>query len=149
MFTPRASRECISPPQQGGHGPWALVPMAPMAPKGVLDGGSRMPVARSCPDSPWHPLSGGPNTAARRLRRGKAPPWPPMFFHVIILRDYRFFFEIRPIEEVQGSNSSPRREEVGRRTLRDYGGFLPAFFYRAKFQLFTQQTSRRTRFFHS
>ena len=62
-----------------------------------------------------------------------------MFFHVIILRDYRFFFEIRPIEEVQGSNSSPRREEVGRRTLGDNGGFLPAFFYRARFHLFTQQ----------
>ena len=47
--------------------------------------------------------------------------------------------EIRPIEEVQGSNSSPRREEVGRRTLGDNGGFLPAFFYRARFHLFTQQ----------
>ncbi len=49
------------------------------------------------------------------------------------------FFEIRPIEEVQGSNSSPRREEVGRRTLGDYGGFLHSFFYRERFQLFTQQ----------
>ncbi len=62
-----------------------------------------------------------------------------MFFHVIILRDYRFFFEIRPIEEVQGSNSSPRREEVGRRTLRVVGGFLAAFFYQASFGFFTQQ----------
>ena len=57
----------------------------------------------------------------------------------LILRDYRFFLEIRPIEEVQGSDSSPRREEVGRRTLRVNGGFLPAFFYRASFHLFTQQ----------
>ena len=50
-----------------------------------------------------------------------------------------FFFEIRPLEELQGSNSSPRREEGGRRTLGAIGGFLPAFFYRARFQLFTQQ----------
>ncbi len=49
-----------------------------------------------------------------------------------------FFFEIRPIEEVQDSDSSPRREEVARRTLRDYGGFLLPFFYRASFQLFAQ-----------
>ena len=47
----------------------------PMAPKGVLDGGSRMPVA---------PPIGGPNTAARRLRRGRPPPWPPL--------DLRVFF---------------------------------------------------------
>ncbi len=49
------------------------------------------------------------------------------------------FFEIRPIEELQGSSSSPRREEVGRRTLGAIGGFLLSFFYRASFQLFTQQ----------
>ncbi len=57
----------------------------------------------------------------------------------MILHDYRFFFEVPPFEEVQDSDSSPRREEVGRRTLRDYGGFLLAFFYRARFQLFTRQ----------
>ena len=51
----------------------------------------------------------------------------------------RFFFEIPRIEELQDSNSSPRRGEVGRPTLRDYGGFLLSFFYRARFQLFTQQ----------
>ncbi len=62
-----------------------------------------------------------------------------IFFHVIILHDYRFFFEIRPIEEVQGSNSSPRREEAGRHTLGAIGGFLPAFFYRASFGFFTRQ----------
>ncbi len=50
-----------------------------------------------------------------------------------------FFFEVPRIEELRDPNSSPRREEVGRRTLRDYGGFLPAFFYRARFRLFTQQ----------
>ena len=50
-----------------------------------------------------------------------------------------FCLEIPRIEELQDSNSSPRRGEVGRPTLRDYGGFLPAFFYRASFQLFTQQ----------
>ncbi len=48
-----------------------------------------------------------------------------------------FFFEIPPFEEVQDSDSSPRREEVGRRTLRDYGGFLLPFFYRDRFQLFS------------
>jgi len=62
----------------------------------------------------------------------------PIFFHVIISHDYRFFLEVPRIGELQDPNSSPRREEVGRRTLRDYGGFLPAFFYRARFQLFTQ-----------
>ncbi len=29
-----------------------------------------------------------------------------------------FFFEIPPFEELQDPDSSPRREEVGRRTLR-------------------------------
>ena len=45
-----------------------------------------------------------------------------------------FFFEVPRIEEVQDSDSSPRREEVGRRTLGAYGGFLPPFFYRARFR---------------
>ena len=49
-----------------------------------------------------------------------------------------FFFEIRRIEELQDSNRSPGREEVGRRTLGAIGGFLLPFFYRASFQLFTQ-----------
>ena len=35
-----------------------------------------------------------------------------------------FFFEIRPIEELQDPEISPRREEVGRRTLGAIGGFL-------------------------
>ena len=59
-----------------------------------------------------------------------------IFFHAIILHDYRFFVEVPPFEESQDPGSSPRREEVGRRTLRDYGGFLPPFFCRARFQLF-------------
>ena len=46
-----------------------------------------------------------------------------------------FFFEIPPFEELQDPDSSPPREEVGRRTLRDYGGFLLSFFYRASFTL--------------
>ncbi len=50
-----------------------------------------------------------------------------------------FFFEVPRIEELQDSDSSPRREEVGRRTLGAYGGFLLPFFYRDRFQLFTQQ----------
>ena len=59
-----------------------------------------------------------------------------IFFHAIISHDYRFFFEVPPFEESQDPDSSPRREEVGRRTLRGYGGFLLPFFYRARFQLF-------------
>jgi hypothetical protein len=50
-----------------------------------------------------------------------------------------FFLEVPRFEELRDSNSSPRREEVGRRTLRDYGGFLLSFFYRARFRLFTRQ----------
>ena len=46
-----------------------------------------------------------------------------------------FFFEIPPFEELQDPDSSPRREEVGRRTLGDYGGLLPPFIYRASFTL--------------
>ena len=45
-----------------------------------------------------------------------------------------FFFEIPRIEEVQDPGSSPRREEVGRRTLGAHGGFLLPFFYRARFR---------------
>ena len=49
-----------------------------------------------------------------------------------------FFFEIPRIEELQDPDSSPRREEVGRRTLRGYGGLLPPFFYPDRFQEFTR-----------
>ena len=66
-----------------------------------------------------------------------------IFFHAIILPDYRFFFEVPSFEELQDPNSSPRREEVGRRTLRDYGGFLPPFFYRARFRESTSTTRKR------
>ncbi len=48
------------------------------------------------------------------------------------------FFEIPRIEELQDPSNSPRREEVGRRTLGDYGGFLLPFFHRDRFQLLTQ-----------
>ena len=48
------------------------------------------------------------------------------------------FFEIPSFEELQDPDSSPRREEVGRRTLGAYGGFLLPFFYRARFRLFTR-----------
>ena len=57
----------------------------------------------------------------------------------IVLHDYRFFFEVPRFEELQDSKSSPRREEVGHRALGDYGGFLLSFFYRAGFEMFTQQ----------
>ncbi len=46
-----------------------------------------------------------------------------------------FFSGIPPFEELQDPDSSPRREEVGRRTLGAYGGFLLPFFYRARFRL--------------
>ena len=53
-----------------------------------------------------------------------------------------FFFEVPRFEESQDPDSSPRREEVGRRTLRDYGGFLLPFFYRDRFQLCTTRKRR-------
>ncbi len=62
-----------------------------------------------------------------------------MTFHVDSLHNHRFFSEVPRIGELQDSEMSPRREEVGRRTLGAIGGFLVTFFYRAKFQLFTQQ----------
>ncbi len=51
--------------------------------------------------------------------------------------------EVPRIEELQDPDSSPRREEVGRRTLGGYGGFLPPFFYRDRFQLSTSTTRKR------
>ena len=54
-----------------------------------------------------------------------------------------FFFEVPRIEELQDPDSSPRREEVGRRTLGGYGGFLLPFFYRARFRLSTSTTRKR------
>ncbi len=61
-----------------------------------------------------------------------------IFFHAVILPDYRFFFEVPSFEELQDSDSSPRREEVGRRTLGDCGGFLPSFLYRDRFRSFLE-----------
>ncbi len=66
-----------------------------------------------------------------------------IFFHAIILPDYRFFFEVPPFEELQDPDSSPRREEVGRPTLGDYGGFLLPFFCRARFRESTSTTRKR------
>ncbi len=54
--------------------------------------------------------------------------------HGVITTCTCFFFEVPSFEEVQDPSSSPRREEVGRRTLGDYGGFLLPFFYRDRFQ---------------
>ena len=54
---------------------------------------------------------------------------------------YGFFFEIPRIEELQDPDRSPGREEVGRRTLRDYGGFLLPVFYRDRFRLLTSRFS--------
>ena len=61
-----------------------------------------------------------------------------IILHVVIQTCMRFFFGIPPFEELQDPSNSPRREEVGRRTLGAYGGFLLPFFYRARFQLFTR-----------
>ena len=58
-----------------------------------------------------------------------------IIFHGVIQHVWCFFLEVPRIEELQDPDSSPRREEVGRRTLRDYGGFLLPFFYRDRFQL--------------
>ncbi len=52
-----------------------------------------------------------------------------------------FFSEVPSCEELQGSGNSPRREEVGRRTLGAYGGFLLPFFYRARFQSFLREST--------
>ena len=64
-----------------------------------------------------------------------------ILFHAIISPDYRFFFEVPSFEELQDPNSSPRREEVGRRTLGGYGGFLPSFLQRDRFRLLTKSKS--------
>ena len=65
-----------------------------------------------------------------------------MFFHGVIITCMCFFSIVPPFEEVQDPDSSPRREEVGRRTLGDYGGFLLPFFYRDRFQLCTTRKRR-------
>ena len=63
---------------------------------------------------------------------------------MVLLQHARvFFLEIPRIEELQDPNSSPRREEVGRRTLRGYGGFLLPFFYRASFALVNNRNLAR------
>ncbi len=66
-----------------------------------------------------------------------------VFFHAIISPDYRFFLEVPPFEEVQDPDSSPRREEVGRRTLGDYGGFLPPFFLSGEVSIVHTSTARK------
>ena len=152
----RASRECIPPPRQGGpwaSGPtpktvgtkytrrlWALAPWLPWHPKE--------------PRAPWHPpcFGGGKYSHESKFIVNvlviccySGIDWlvivhfVSIIFQVDSLHDYRFFSEVPSFEELQDSDSSPRREEVGRRTLRDYGGFLPAFFYRASFEMFTQK----------
>ena len=57
-----------------------------------------------------------------------------IFLHVAIRTCTCFFFEVPPFEELQDPDSSPRREEVGRRTPRDYGGLLLSIFYHDRFQ---------------
>ena len=61
-----------------------------------------------------------------------------MTFHVDGSHDRRFFSEVPRIGELQDSEISPRREEVGRRTLGAIGGFLLSFFYPDDFEKFTQ-----------
>ena len=55
------------------------------------------------------------------------------------------FFEIPSFDELQEPSNSPRREEVGRRTLGEYGGFLPPFFYRDRFRLSTGRFSQASK----
>ena len=134
--------------------------MAPMAPKGSWQsgGGRREPASQLViPWSPgprWHPpnliqsvLLVDLQVCLLILLVNLLMFWDwiacelitlfVIFFHAIISPDYRFFFEVPSFEEVQDPNSSPRREEVGRRTLGDYGGLLLPFFYRARFRSFT------------
>ncbi len=66
-----------------------------------------------------------------------------IFLHVVIQTCTCFFSGVPSFEELQDPDSSPRREEVGRRTLGDYGGFLPPFFYRARFRESTSTTRKR------
>ena len=61
----------------------------------------------------------------------------------VIITCMCFFSIIPPFEELQDPDSSPRREEVGRRALGDYGGFLPPFFYRASFTLVNDRNLAR------
>ena len=160
------SRVYSPPPARGAMGPlgqgvalWVWlpwlpclrrVPMAPMAPKGnpTQRGTCR---ARGTPPASW----GGGEIQPRRVgfvvnllvitgkftcdRLGLFAGLITSFSlpsNGVIQTCTCFFLEVRRIEELQDSNSSPRREEVGRRALREYGGFLPSFFYRARFQLF-------------
>ena len=60
---------------------------------------------------------------------------------MLLFKRARVFFGIPPFEELQDPGSSPRREEVGRRTLGDHGGFLLPFFCRDRFQLLTSKFS--------
>ena len=60
----------------------------------------------------------------------------------VIQHAWCFFFEVPRIEELQDPSSSPRREEVGRRTLGAIGGFLLPVFYRARFQLVHESKTR-------
>ncbi len=66
-----------------------------------------------------------------------------IFLHCAIRTCTCFFFGVPPFEELQDPGSSPRREEVGRRTLGEYGGFPLPFFYRARFRESTSTTRKR------
>ncbi len=44
-----------------------------------------------------------------------------------------FFFETPPFQELLDSKCSTHREELGRPTLRVFGGFLMTFFYQRRF----------------
>ena len=66
-----------------------------------------------------------------------------IFFHGVIQHAWCFFLEVPSFEELQDPDSSPRREEVGRRTLGDRGGFLLPFFCRERFRESTSTTRKR------
>ena len=151
ILPPATPLESVFPPKGGPWGPWANPPK------------SRL---HTLAHGPWPPHRGR-DTVARRL--GRPPHGPPrvrfwlvllvnllifwnmiacnlitlvlIILHVDVSYDWCFFSEVPRIEELQDPDSSPRREEVGRRTLRDYGGFLLPFFCRARFRLLTSRFS--------
>ena len=153
----------LPPPSQGGHGPLVSFPTQR---RGALHAATRGEVVRSWnrrwvsrPHGTPYP-GGGENTAARVdfivnllvflliLLVHLLIFWDwiacklitlfVIFLHVVIRTCMCFFFEVPRIEELQDPGNSPGREEVGRRTLGDHGGFLLPFFCRARFRLLTR-----------
>ncbi len=123
------------------HGPWH--PLGGDTLSRGSQGNIPLLFPRCVPDGP--PNTRGPLEVLVGIVLGELDSSTPrvdhsssIFLHVVVRTCTCFFFEIPPFEELQDPDSSPRREEVGRRTLGDYGGFLLPFFYRDRFHLFTR-----------